>query len=115
MGRAHARLLDMIARGQPLYKVLHALVAIVEDELDDITASVLLLEEGSDRLRHGAAPGLPQAYLDLIDGLCIGPRTGSCGPAAWRRAQVMVSDVLNDPLWEDFKIGRASCRERVCQ
>lgn len=114
MRRGHARLLDMIARGQPLDKVLHALVAIVEEELDDVTASVLMLEEGSDRLRHGAAPGLPQAYLDLIDGLSIGPRTGSCGTAAWRRAPVMVSDVLNDPLWEDYhefalRFGFRSC------
>ena len=114
MRRGHARLLDMIARGQPLDKVLHALVAIVEEELDGITASVLILEDGSDRLRHGAAPGLPQAYLDLIDGVCIGPRTGSCGTAAWRRAPVMVSDVLNDPLWEDYhefalRFGFRSC------
>ena len=101
--RGHARLLDMIARGQPLDSVLHALVTLVEEELDGVTASVLLAEEGTDRLRHGAAPGLPEPYRRLIDGLQIGPRVGSCGTAAWRREPVTVSDVLSDPLWENYR------------
>jgi PAS domain S-box/diguanylate cyclase (GGDEF) domain len=101
--RGHARLLDMVARGQPLDRVLLALVDLVEEELQDVVASVLLLEEGSDRLRHGAAPGLPESYVRMIDGIQIGPRVGSCGTAAWRREPVVVSDVLQDPLWEDYR------------
>ncbi len=101
--RGHARLLDMVARGQPLDRVLLSLVDLVEEELQDIVASVLLLEEGSDRLRHGAAPRLPESYVRMIDGLQIGPRVGSCGTAAWRREPVVVSDVLQDPLWEDYR------------
>lgn len=100
--RGHARLLDMVARGRPLDQVLHALVDLVEEELRDVIASVLLLEEGTDRLRHGAAPGLPEAYNRAIDGFGIGPRAGSCGTAAWRREMVICSDVLNDPLWENY-------------
>jgi diguanylate cyclase (GGDEF)-like protein/PAS domain S-box-containing protein len=99
----HARLLEMIARGQPLRAVLDALVRTVEEELDDVTASVLLLEEGTDRLRHGSATNLPPAYTKLIDGIQIGPKVGSCGTAAWRRAPVVVKDVMTDPLWEDYR------------
>ncbi|MCJ8517429.1 diguanylate cyclase (GGDEF)-like protein/PAS domain S-box-containing protein [Pseudorhizobium tarimense] len=101
--RGHARLLDMIARGQPLERVLHGLVELVEEQLDGITAAVLLTEDGTERLRNGAAPGLPEAYCQRIDGMAIGPRAGSCGTAAWRREPVIVSDVANDPLWEDFR------------
>ncbi len=99
----HARLLEMIARGQPLSAVLDALVKTVEDELDDVIASVLFLEEGTDRLRHGAAGRLPPAYVKLIDGIEIGPKVGSCGTAAWRREPVFVKDVLADPLWENYR------------
>jgi diguanylate cyclase (GGDEF)-like protein/PAS domain S-box-containing protein len=99
----HARLLEMIARGQPLVAVLDAIVTTVEDELDGITASVLLLDEESQRLRHGAATRLPPAYVKLIDGIGIGPKVGSCGTAAWRRSPVFVRDVLEDPLWSDFR------------
>ncbi|MBP2560397.1 diguanylate cyclase (GGDEF)-like protein/PAS domain S-box-containing protein [Neorhizobium galegae] len=99
----HARLLEMIARGQPLSAVLDAIVKTVEDELDDVITSVLLLEEGTDRLRHGAATRLPPAYVKLIDGIEIGPKVGSCGTAAWRREPVFVKDVLADPLWDNYR------------
>lgn len=101
--RGHARLLEMIARGRPLDHVLLALVDLVEEELQDVVASILLLEEGTNRLRHGAAPGLPETYIRLIDGVEIGPRSGSCGTAAFRREPVIVKDVLDDPLWEDVR------------
>nr|CAD6601785.1 sensor domain-containing diguanylate cyclase [Pseudorhizobium flavum] len=101
--RGHARLLEMIARGQPLDKVLLSLVDLVEEELDDVVASVLLLDEGTDRLRHGASSSLPEAYVRMIDGLLIGPHAGSCGTAAWRREPVIVSNALEDALWEDYR------------
>jgi diguanylate cyclase (GGDEF)-like protein/PAS domain S-box-containing protein len=100
--RGHARLFEMIARGQPLQIVLDALVRLVEAELDGIKASVLLLEEGGI-LRHGSAPGLPDAYVELIEGLSIGPKAGSCGTAAWRRSPVIVADTFSDALWEDYR------------
>ena len=99
----HARLLEMIARGQPLQAVLDALVRTVEDELDDVTVSVLFLEEATNRLRHGATTRLPPGYVKLIDGIEIGPKVGSCGTAAWRRSAVFVRDVLEDPLWEEYR------------
>ncbi|MGI2033315.1 diguanylate cyclase domain-containing protein [Rhizobium panacihumi] len=100
--RCHATLLEMIARGQPLPNVLETLSRLVEQQLGDVCASVLLMEEGTDRLRHGAAPSLPETYVKLIDGIEIGPRTGSCGTAAWRQSRVIVSDIENDPLWHSF-------------
>ncbi|MCB5202923.1 diguanylate cyclase [Neorhizobium sp. T786] len=101
--RGHARMLDMIARGQPLERALRALVDLVEEQQQDVLASILLLDEGSDRLRHGATSSLPDSYVRLIDGHKIGPCTASCGTAAWRREPVIVSDVLADPLWENYR------------
>ncbi|MGE7368517.1 diguanylate cyclase domain-containing protein [Neorhizobium sp. NPDC001467] len=100
--RCQATLLEMIARGQPLPKVLDALTGLVEQQLSDVCASVLLMEEGGERLRHGSAPNLPETYVKLINGIEIGPRVGSCGTAAWRRARVIVSDIEHDPLWHAF-------------
>jgi diguanylate cyclase (GGDEF)-like protein/PAS domain S-box-containing protein len=99
----HAKLLEMIARGRPLEHVLLALVDLVEDELQDVIGSILLLDEGSDRLRHGATSSLPASYVRLIEGHRIGPSVASCGTAAWRRKPVIVSDVLVDPLWENYR------------
>src|SRR4030095_1494944 len=55
------------------------------------------------QLRHGAAPNLPKAYTDAIDGVAIGHSVGSCGSAAYRAEQVIVSDIAADPLWADFR------------
>jgi diguanylate cyclase (GGDEF)-like protein/PAS domain S-box-containing protein len=101
--RGHARLLEMIARGQPLNAVLDALVALVEAELTGLTASILLLDEAGEHLKNGSSPHLPTAYVKLIDGFEIGPKRGSCGTAVWRREAVMVRDIHLDPLWDDFR------------
>jgi GAF domain-containing protein len=46
---------------------------------------------------------LPQAYSQLLNGLTIGPLAGSCGTAAWRNAPVIVDNIAQDPLWEQYR------------
>ena len=46
---------------------------------------------------------MPNSYSQLLDGLAIGPKAGSCGTAIWRNATVMVDDIATDPLWSDYK------------
>ncbi|MDO1581408.1 diguanylate cyclase domain-containing protein [Rhizobium oryzicola] len=101
--QGHAAVLEMVARGHALPKVLEALCHTIEEQLEGIYASVLILDADGSHLRHGAAPNLPHAYTRLIDGIEIGPRVGSCGTAAWRRASVVVRDIDNDPLWANFR------------
>jgi diguanylate cyclase (GGDEF)-like protein/PAS domain S-box-containing protein len=100
--RGHAHILEMIARGQPLSATLDAIVRTVENLLENVSGSVLLYQPDEKKLRHGAAPNLPESYANLIDGVDIGPKVGSCGTAAYRREPVYVSDTYQDPLWEDF-------------
>src|SRR5258708_39917531 len=77
-------------------------------------ASVLLLDADGVHLRHGAAPSLPQAYIQAIDGLPIGPNEGSCGSAASRREPVFVSDIASDPLWAPYAQLALSHGLRAC-
>src|SRR6266446_155084 len=97
------RLLEMIAKGDPLSMILDALCRLVEELSKGTLASILLFDPDGNRLRHGAAPSLPQSYIDAIDGSAIGPASGSCGTAAYRRAPVIVSDIARDPLWADYR------------
>jgi len=112
--RGQSALLEMIARNEPLEMILEALVLLIEAELDGVTGSVLLLDRDGTRLHHGAAPNMPSAYSRMIDGIPIGPKVGSCGTAAWRGKTVIVSDVLSDPLWEDFRGVAAEFGFRSC-
>src|SRR5436305_3441854 len=54
-------------------------------------------------IEHGAAPDLPKVYVQSVNGAPIGPRNGSCGTAMYTRQPVVVTDVLTDPLWEDYR------------
>jgi PAS domain S-box-containing protein len=98
-----SRILEMIARDAPLEEILEKLVRVVETQFAGLLCSVLLLDQDGQHVRHGAAPSLPKPYTDAIDGSCIGPRAGSCGTAMYRREVVVVTDILQDPLWESYR------------
>jgi PAS domain S-box-containing protein len=82
-GESH--ILEMIARDARLEEILDSLVRVVEAQFAGLLCSVLLLDEDGQHVRHGAAPSLPESYIKAIDGLCIGPKAGSCGTAMYRR------------------------------
>jgi len=98
-----SRILEMIAHDAPLEEILEKLVRVVEAQFAGLLCSVLLLDEDGQHVRHGAAPSLPEPYSKAIDGLCIGPKAGSCGTAMYRREPVVVTDILQDPLWESYR------------
>jgi len=98
------RVLELAVVDSPLEETLGELLQIVESmSTTGVLGSVLLLDEDGKHLRHGAAPSLPAAYCDAIDGSEIGPCVGSCGTAAYTAEPVFVSDIANDPLWVDFR------------
>jgi PAS domain S-box-containing protein len=98
-----SRILEMIAHDAPLEEILENLVRVVEAQFAGLLCSVLLLDDDGQHVRHGAAPSLPQPYTGAIDGLRIGPKAGSCGTAMYRREPVIVTDILQDPLWEAYR------------
>src|SRR5262249_54094917 len=90
------------------------IVRLIEELAPDSLASILMLDESGTRLRHGAAPSLPESYNRAIDGAAIGPRAGSCGTAAFRREPVLVTDIESDPLWEGYRELVRSLGLRAC-
>jgi len=118
-----SRILEMIAAGAPLSEILTRLVLLIETQarrpwregiFSDMLCSVLLLSEDGNHIRHGAAPSLPDDYVKAIDGAPIGPKQGSCGTAMYRGQSVIVSDVLVDPLWEDYRNLALAAGLRAC-
>jgi PAS domain S-box-containing protein len=100
---AQQHVLGMIAGGSALTDVLECLVRLVEQQSDGMLCSVIMLDEPGARVRHCAAPSLPADYVRAVDGLTIGPKHGSCGTSMFLGAPVIVTDILCDPLWEDYR------------
>src|SRR5438093_4377458 len=77
------RLLEMVAKGEPLPSILDGICRLVEEISSGSLCSILLLDANGDRLWHGAAPSLPASYISTFGGKPIGPRTGPCGRATY--------------------------------
>lgn len=109
-----SRILQRLAANAPLSEILERLVLLIEEQSPGMLCSVLLLTEDGEHVRHGAAPSLPPEYVAAIDGSGIGPRKGSCGTAMYRGEPVVVTDILADPLWEDYRDLAAASGLRAC-
>jgi PAS domain S-box-containing protein len=94
------RLLEMIATGVPLSEILNALCLIIEEYRGGTLASVLLLNPDGVHLDSVAGPSVPKEWTQQMENLPIGPCAGSCGTAAYRGSQIIVSDIATDPLWD---------------
>jgi PAS domain S-box-containing protein len=97
------QVLAMVMAQAALPEVLDTLCRNIEAHYGGLLCSILLLDADGRTLRHGAAPTLPREYIQSLDGGQIGPCAGSCGTAAFRQQQVIVSDIETDPLWADYR------------
>ena len=108
------QVLELIATGAPLPAVLDSIVRLVENEAEGMACTVLLLDDDGATVQHGAAPSMPDGYLQALQGLTIGAKAGSCGTAMYRGEPVIVVDVETDPLWEDYRDLAARFGFRAC-
>src|SRR6266481_3736173 len=100
---AENQILEMVATGRPLAVILDGLCRLVDKLCDKSLASILLMDPNGRCLRRGAGPSFPEAFMAAVDGVEIGPCVGSCGTAAYRKEQVIVSDIATDPLWANYR------------
>lgn len=95
-------LLERIAAGAELDDVLLATIELLEEQYPGVMCSIMLLDK-PNVFGRSIALRLPQRYLDELKGLQIGPSVGSCGTAAYERRTVVVADIQQDPLWEQYR------------
>jgi GAF domain-containing protein len=105
---------DMIAANKPLGDILETLVRMIEAQSPGMFCSVLVLSADGNHIEHGAAPSLPPNYVQAVNGEPIGPKNGSCGTAMYRGEPVVVTDILTDPLWEDYRALAEGTGLRAC-
>lgn len=107
-------MVEAVASSLELSQIMDQIVLGIEAIIPNTIASILLIDEEGKRLLHGSAPNLPASYNDAIHGEPIGPKAGSCGTAAFLKRPVIVCDIENDPLWENYREFALAYDLKVC-
>ena len=76
------RVLQAMVNEASVMEVMNMVCREVERLAPEVAATVLRVDEAG-KLRPLAAPSLPSAYADALDGEAIGPQSGACGTAAF--------------------------------
>lgn len=100
---AQRKVFEILIRGGSLENALNELLLPIEELVDGMLGSILLLDKEGKKFSKGAALNLPDAYMQGVLDEPIGPEAGSCGTAAFKKELVIVCDIQNDPLWKNYK------------
>jgi formate hydrogenlyase transcriptional activator len=92
----------LIFAGSPLSEVLANIAQLVESQAEGMSCTIWLPDEDGRELHCAAAPSLPGFIAD-VGAMAISPKGGSCGTAIYRKEPVYVTDILTDPIWEDYR------------
>ncbi|MYM38006.1 ATP-binding protein [Duganella qianjiadongensis] len=109
-----SQLLEMIASGVPLNTTLDRLMLLIESQAPPVLCTIMLVGDDGVTMHAMSAPSMPADYMASIDGLAAGPAVGSCGTAIFRKQNVIVSDIMTDPLWAPYKEIPARFGLRAC-
>jgi formate hydrogenlyase transcriptional activator len=96
------RLQKLIFAGSPLSEILTNIAQLVESQAQGMSCTIWLPDEDGKELRCAAAPSLP-GFIAHVGTITVGPKGGSCGTAVFRRESVYVSDILTDPVWDNYR------------
>ncbi|HEX6104422.1 MAG TPA: PAS domain S-box protein [Gemmatimonadales bacterium] len=97
-----SRLLEEIASGAALSRVLDGIVRFAEEHASPAIATLMLYRPESGDLALASGPRMPELLRRSMTSVPVGPRHGSCGTAVHRRERVVVRDIAVDPLWEGW-------------
>jgi formate hydrogenlyase transcriptional activator len=96
------RILKLISAGAPLPEVLNVIARMIESQSAGIACTIWLPDADGKHLSCAAAPSLP-GFATQVKRTAIGPFGACCGTAIYRREPVFVSDILEDPKWDDYR------------
>src|SRR6185295_909232 len=87
----HSRVLEMVARREPLEATLEALATLIESYIAGARCAVVLLDDDGQTLRTAAAPSLTADIRLAIEGETVHVGEGTS------------ADVVTDPGWDSFR------------
>lgn len=94
--------LRALAQNRPLSEKLADICELVEHQVKDTYATVMIADNQLQVLNAEAVGGLPEAFSQALQKLPIADGVGACGTAAALRKPVVVTDMLSDTRFESF-------------
>ncbi len=94
-----ARVFAALAAGAPLAQTLAQVAQLAEHQIPGALCSVLLLDEGGQRLHPGTPASLPAEYDAWIGSLAAGPD----GVGPFGRSLAVAADLATHPAWERWR------------
>lgn len=111
--QARNAVLDELLGLRPLHSILNGITRRLESLQPQMRVSIMLLDE-QQRLHLGAAPSLPEAYCQAIEGIEAAQEVGSCGHAAASGELVIAEDLSQHPYWRDYQSVALAAGLRAC-
>lgn len=97
------RLLEMVASGHSMRRILEALCQLVESTASGCYCSVVLVDPQGKRLERGVAPSLPASFVTAIDGRPVNADSGPCAMAAYLNEQIIAADLTSETRWAEHE------------
>ena len=91
--------LELVAGGHLLPEILAALCLLIESTVNGCYCSVVLVDPSGAHLEHGAAPSLPDSFINSIIGRPVNVDSGPCAMAAYLNEQVIAADLAVETRW----------------
>ena len=92
----------LIFAGSPLSEVLAMIAQLAESQAEGMLCTIWLPDEDGKQLHCAAAPSLP-GFSAQVGPMAVCPQGASCGTAVYRKEPVYVTDILTDPIWDDYR------------
>lgn len=98
-------IIKMISSRTPLKKILNFIVNSIENYFDSnrLYGSIMLYNPVLNQLAETVSSSLPTKFISAIEPVNVSPYGGSCGTAAFLKQPVFISDIENNPLWEEYR------------
>ncbi len=95
--------LKNMANGFTDIQIIEQLTSIIENLFPGRIASLLLVDEATQKLHLSKAKNnLPDYYNKAVDGGLLGANIGSCGAAGFFKKPYIVEDIYTHPNWQPF-------------
>lgn len=98
----HNRILEMLLAKVSLAEILNTIAGDIAILLPGSFCGIMLISSDGKYLHTAAAHGLPDFFINAINGLPVGEGMGVCGSAAFFGHRVIITDVHKHPWTSSF-------------